>query len=145
MYERWSMGACASGVKCGVVEWVKRNTLRWFDHNERMNNEEFVKIVYVSEIEDPGRRGKPLGRWKDGVKKYMSERGATRGDGLEQAGRECLDRERWRLFSHGHPFGGRSQKERGARFHKYSITTKTSKEPFKISLTSTSIHMHFKK
>ena len=34
VYERCGMGPCAHGVKCGVVEWVKRNTLRWFDHVE---------------------------------------------------------------------------------------------------------------
>ncbi len=60
-------GACASGVKCGVVEWIKRSTLRWSDHIERMNNEEFVKKVYVSETEGPNRRERPLGRWKDKV------------------------------------------------------------------------------
>ncbi len=43
-----------------------------------MNSEEFVKKVYVSEIEGPSRRGRPLGRWKDRVKEYMCERGATR-------------------------------------------------------------------
>ncbi len=60
--ERCVMGACVSGVKCGVVEWVKRNTLRWFGHVERMNSEEFVKKVYVSEAEGLSRRGRPLGR-----------------------------------------------------------------------------------
>ncbi len=44
---------------------------------------EFVKNVYVSEIEGPSRRGRPLGRWKDRVKKYMSERGASREGGCE--------------------------------------------------------------
>ncbi len=48
VYERSSMGACTSGVKCGVVEWVKRNTLRWFGQIERMKSEYFVKKVYVS-------------------------------------------------------------------------------------------------
>ncbi len=33
VYERYGMVACASGVKCGMVEWVKRNTLRWFGHS----------------------------------------------------------------------------------------------------------------
>ncbi len=94
VYERCSMGACASEVKCGVVEWVKINTLRWFGHIERINGEEFVKKVYLSELEGPGRKGRPPGRWKDRVKEYMSERGATRGGGLEQARRECLDGER---------------------------------------------------
>ncbi len=31
-----------------------------------------------------------LGRWKDKVKEYMSERGASRGTGLEQAMRDCF-------------------------------------------------------
>ncbi len=30
VYEKCGVETCASGVKCGVVEWVKRNTLRWF-------------------------------------------------------------------------------------------------------------------
>ncbi len=59
------------------MEWLKRNTLRWFGHTERMKSEEFVKKVYVSEIKGPGRRGRSLGRWKDRIKEYMSERSAT--------------------------------------------------------------------
>ena len=34
MYERSDMKTCVNGVKCGVEEWVKRNTLWWFDHME---------------------------------------------------------------------------------------------------------------
>ena len=66
-----SMGLCANGVKCGVVEWVKINTLRWFDHLEREKSEGFVKNVYVSETEDPKRRGMPVVRWKNKVTEYM--------------------------------------------------------------------------
>ncbi len=40
----------ANRVKCGVVEWVKRNTLKCFGHVERMRSGEFVK-VYESESE----------------------------------------------------------------------------------------------
>ncbi len=105
VYERCSMGACASGVKCAVMEWLKRNTLRCFGHIEMVNSEEFVKKVYVSEIDGPGRRRRPLGIWKDRVKEYMSERGATRGGGLEQARRKRLDREMWRLLCCDHPLG----------------------------------------
>ncbi len=61
---------------------------------------EFVKKVYVSEIEGSSRRGRPLGRWKDRVKEYMCDRGACRGGQIEQARKECLDREGWRLFCH---------------------------------------------
>ena len=31
LYERYGIGPCASGMKFGVLEWVKRNTLNWFD------------------------------------------------------------------------------------------------------------------
>ncbi len=87
-------------VWCGVVEWVKRSTLRWFGHIERMENEDFIKTVYLSSVEGPNRRGRPLGRWEDKVKEYMSQRG-ERGNGLEQVRRECMDRERWRSFCRG--------------------------------------------
>ncbi len=72
-----------SGVGCGAVEWVKRSTLKWFGHIERMDNEEFVK-VYRSSVGGPNKRGRPLGRWEDRVKEYVSERG-VRGNGLEWA------------------------------------------------------------
>ncbi len=62
-------------MQCGVVERAKRSTLRWFGHTERMESEEFVK-VYQSSVEGPNRRGRPLGRWEDKVKEYMSERRA---------------------------------------------------------------------
>ncbi len=89
-----------SGVGCGVVEWVKRSTLRWFGHIERMENEESVKKLYLSSVEGPNRRGRPLGRWKDMVKEYVNER-EVRGNGLEWARRECMVREMWRSICHG--------------------------------------------
>ncbi len=110
VYESCGMGSHANGVNCGVVEWVKRNTLRWFGHIERMGSEEFVKKVHMSERVGPNSRGRPPGRWRDRVKEYMCERGAARRGGLDQAKRECLERERWRFFCCGHPFGGRSQR-----------------------------------
>ena len=51
------MGPCANGMKCGVMEWVKKNMLPYFNHVERKNSEEFVKKVYGSGIEGPRRRG----------------------------------------------------------------------------------------
>ncbi len=80
-YERCGMGSCANGGKCGVVELVKRNTVRWFGHIERMGNEEFVKKVYMSESLGSNSRGRPPGKWRDRVKEYLCERGATRGGG----------------------------------------------------------------
>ena len=48
-YERCDMGILANGVKCGLVEWVKRNILMVVWLYGRKTNEEFVKKVYVSE------------------------------------------------------------------------------------------------
>ncbi len=109
----WEAGQ--NGVNCGVEEWVKRNTTRWFGHIERMRSEEFVKKVYMSESVGPSSRGKSRGGWRDRVKEYMCERGAARGERLDQAKRECLDRERWRLFCCGHTLGGCSWREQGIR------------------------------
>ncbi len=54
-----------------MVEWIKRSTLRWFVHIERMGNEEFAKRVYLSSVEGTNRRGRPLGIWKDKVREYV--------------------------------------------------------------------------
>ncbi len=40
------------------------------------------KKKYVSEIEGHSRKGKPLERWKDKVKEYVSERDTRRGGGM---------------------------------------------------------------
>ncbi len=88
VYEKRGMRRRGSGVVCGVGEWGKRSTLRWFGHIERMENEESVKKVYRSSVESPNSRGRPFGRWEDWVKEYVSERG-VRGNRLEWARREC--------------------------------------------------------
>ncbi len=66
---------------------MKRNTLRWFGHIERMRHEEFVKKVYLNSVEGTNRRGRLLERWEDRIKEYVSERG-VKGYGLELARRE---------------------------------------------------------
>ncbi len=85
MYERCGMGSQANGVKCGEVEWVKRNTLRWFGYIERMGSEEFVKKAYVSDSVGSNSRGRPPGRWRGRGKECMCDRGASRRGGLDQA------------------------------------------------------------
>ncbi len=103
-----------SGVECGVVEWVKRSTLRWFGHIERMGSEEFVKKVYLSSVKGTNRRRRSLVRWEDRVREYVNERG-VRGNVLDWAKREYMDRERWRSICRGHPLEGHSWRERGVR------------------------------
>ena len=47
-----------------------------------------VKKMYVSEIEGPKRRGRPVVRWKARIKENMHDR----GEGIELARRECAER-----------------------------------------------------
>ncbi len=70
----------------------KKEHPKMVGHTNRVENKEFVKKVYLSSVEGPNRRGRPLGRWEDRVKEYVSERG-VRGNGLEWARRNCMDRD----------------------------------------------------
>ncbi len=63
----------------------------------------------------PNSRGRPLGRWKNRVKEYMCERGATREGRPDDARREYLAREGWRLFCHGYHLGECSWRKEGIR------------------------------
>ncbi len=114
VYDRCGMIGNGSGVEFPVVEWVKRSTLRWFGHIERMENEEFVKKVYLRSVEGTNIRRRPLGRWEDRVQEYVSERG-VRVNALEWARRKCMDRERWRSVCCSHPPGECSQGEQSVR------------------------------
>jgi len=115
VYERYGMSENARGVDCGVVEWVKRNTLRWFGHMERMQESEFTKKVYKSTIDGTGVRGRPPVKWENRVEEYMRERNRGRMQGLGYARNACQNRNNWRHFCRGHPLGGSSRRERGVR------------------------------
>ncbi len=53
-----------------------------------------TRRVYVSEIEGGNVRGRPPVKWRDRVLEYVRERGGGSLRNLEQARRECQDRER---------------------------------------------------
>ncbi len=91
------------GKKCGMVEEVKRQILKWFGHMERMEESKMTRKAYVSEIEGGNVRGRPPVKWRDRVQEYVRERGGGSLRNLEQGRREGQDRERWKLFCHGHP------------------------------------------
>ncbi len=48
------------------------------------------------------------------IEEYASKRG-VRGNRLERARRECMDRERWRSICRGYPLGGCFQRDQGIR------------------------------
>ena len=89
--------------------------LRWFGHIGKKNSEKFVKKVYVSEIEGPRRRGRPVVRWKDRVKEYIHEKGTDRRGRLKQARADNLDREKCKPFCCEHPFRRSFQRERSIK------------------------------
>lgn len=86
-------------VEVDVIGMVKRSTLRWFGHMERMNNERLTKRVYMRDVDGRRRRGRPRNRWKDKVREYMKEGGIAWEEGVVLTG----DRGTWRSFFRGHP------------------------------------------
>ncbi len=66
----------------------------------------------MSEVEEGNVRRQPPVKWRDRVQKYVRGRGEGSLRSLEQARRECQDRERWKLFCHGHPLVGSSRSRR---------------------------------
>ena len=115
VYERFGMMEKGVGVNCGVVEWVKRSTLRWYGHVERMKDGELVKRIYESRLEGTGVRGRPPVTWENRVEEYIRERNQRGMRGLGCARTVCRDRDSWGLFCRGHPLGGSSRRERGVR------------------------------
>ncbi len=75
---------------------------------ERMAENVMTKRVYMSMVDVVGARGRPSVKWGDRVLEHVRKRGERRVRGLEHARRECKDRNKWRLFCHGHPLTGRS-------------------------------------
>ena len=98
----------------GLLGSTQRDPLCVFPGNTGYSASSKYMKVYVSKIEGH-RRGRSISSWKDMVKEYMHERSADRRWELEQARRESVDRDRWRLLCHGHPLGGHSQGKRGIR------------------------------
>ncbi len=48
VYRKFGMSSRGEGMSCGVVEVMKRSTLRWFGHLERMDERELTKKIYRS-------------------------------------------------------------------------------------------------
>ena len=85
------------------------------DHMASKKSEEFVKKLYVSKTKDPRRRRTPAVRCKDRVRLHMHEIDADRGGEIELTGKDCMDKEKWRLFCRSHPLDNRSRRERDVR------------------------------
>ncbi len=62
-----------------------------------------TRRVYVSYMEEENVRRRPPVKWRNRVQEYVRERGKGSLRNLEQARKECQNRERWKLFCHDHP------------------------------------------
>ena len=70
VYENFGMEEKAEGINCGVVEWVKRNTLRWYGHVRRMPEDRIAKKVFRSEATGVSGRGRLPITWEGRVELY---------------------------------------------------------------------------
>ncbi len=95
VYKRFGMCHVGKGKKCGVVEEVKRETLKCFGYVEHMEEGKMTRSVYVSEIEGGNVKGRPPVKWRNRVQEYVRERSEGSLRNLEQARGECQDRQRW--------------------------------------------------
>ncbi len=91
---------------------MKRQTLKWSGHIQQMEEGKMARRVYMSEIEGGNVRGQSPVKWRDRVQEYVRERGEGSLRKPEQARRECLDKERWKLFCCGHPLVGAPRSRR---------------------------------
>ncbi len=57
VYNRFGMSSKGEGMTCRVVDGVRHNILRWFDHMERMAENEMTKRLYMSMVNEVGARG----------------------------------------------------------------------------------------
>ncbi len=75
----------------------------------------------MSEIEGGNVRGRPPVKWRDRVQEYVRERGEGSLRNLEQARKECHDRERWKLFCRGHPLVGAPRSRHQNEYNRITI------------------------
>lgn len=67
VHESFYMNTAARGADCGVVQWVKRGTLRGFGHMMRMTDSYFIMGMCWGSIEGWGVRERPAVRWVNRV------------------------------------------------------------------------------
>ncbi len=75
VYKHFGMSHVGVGKKCVVVEEMKKQTLKWFGHIERMEEGKLTRRVYMIEIEGGNVKGRPPVKWRDRVQEYVRERG----------------------------------------------------------------------
>jgi hypothetical protein len=75
-------------MRKNILEVTEEKRLRWFGHVKRMPGNSLPLKILEWEPEETRRRGRPKGRWIDGVRRSMTNHGLTEED--------TRDRDRWR-------------------------------------------------
>ena len=80
-----------TGVRRELAARVDMNVLRWFDHVERMDDEQLlIKVMNAKR----SARGRPRFGWMDGVKRALNDR---RMD-IREASERARNRNEWRMI-----------------------------------------------
>ena len=79
-----------------VDKRIDESVSRWFGHVERMENDKFVKRVYVGKCAGNRSVGRPQKRWIDNVKECLKKRREVWMSGKQ--------REWWRIRVNGECF-----------------------------------------
>lgn len=77
--------------------WGAFGTREWTWYMERMSKKRLTKRTYVSEVERAKGRGRPKGKWKDGVKATLGYLGLN----IQEGEKPALHRNNWSYVVYG--------------------------------------------
>ena len=83
-----------TGVRRELAARVDMNVLRWFGHEERIDNERLLKKVMNAKVDGRSATGRPKFGWMDGVKRALNHR---KMDMREASGR-ARNRNEWLMI-----------------------------------------------
>ncbi|KAG7163323.1 hypothetical protein Hamer_G004447 [Homarus americanus] len=75
---------------------MKRDTLRWYGHVQRLHVDRPTKKVYDSKREENVGRGRPIATWEKRVREFIEERAGRGGRVFERASEVSKDKMAWR-------------------------------------------------
>ena len=73
-----------------IVKWIKRQSISWLSHLERMEEDRMPKKIFTQELEGMRRRGRPRKGWKEEVERDLQVLGVRRWREL------VADRKKWK-------------------------------------------------
>ena len=73
-----------------IVKRMKRQSVSWLGHMERMEEDRMPKKIFTQELEGTRRRGRPRKGWREEVERDLQVLGVRRWRQL------VTDREKWR-------------------------------------------------